>query len=267
MSLSLALVLALSSPAHALDCLAHGVGQMLPVDGAVAVPTNAMPVVELYGGGALEAEELVLELADADGGAVPVSVEVVAEGDPMVVRLVPEAPLAAGAGYVLSAGFVWEWDDEGVVNQHHFVVGDGPDTTPPAPVAVVAVDEHHASGDWGPEHDLFFETGELPEPEASVLLLGLSTPDASWDRARIGADPVISHAYCTFDDAAEARASELTVELVVVDLAGNRSDASVTPPAAEEGRCGTGCAVLPASTVGWLGGLVGLVGLARRRRR
>lgn len=270
MMLGLALMFVTS--AHALDCLPFAAGATLPADGALDVPTNAKPVVEFFGEPSLDDGRMVFEIIDPEGVVVPASLEILADGDPSVWQLQPDALLAPGDGYQLRAGF--DWPDGGGFEGSltTFAVGTRVDeTAPEAPVLGAVLQWSNYGGDWGPEHELTVEIASTEDASGQFYMIELAdnaAMDRALLRARLGRPLTFHHGLCTFDDAAKRDPQSTWTRAVSVDGAGNISEVTMADPWAGFYECGNGggCSTTGSGTLGWFAALGGLLGLLRRRR-
>lgn len=271
------IALALSaSPAHALDCASVGMGASLPADGAVDVPVNARPMVELYGQG--ERVELTLE-----AGGEPVEDAVfalVADGDPQVYQLQSPAALAADADHVIRAveadsieggGEAW------TIGEVAFRTGSAEDLEAPADISGAALHFSETEDEWGGERLFSVNLRGGEDPSGTAWLLEFDTDPEVSDptvRMRLSAPAEVRSGLCTFDSVAEWDPAETFVRVTPVDAAGNLGEPVEVEPALgrQVDHCmdcdkSGSCSVLPAPVSGLGVLIVGLLGLARRRER
>lgn len=267
--MSTLVALLLSLPAHALDCAPVSLGNALPADGAVDVPLNAMPTIEVYGFDDFDDFELRLE--DGNGDAVAAEVVELSAGDPVVVQFQPEAELGEDSDYTVVMEHFYPDGSPGEQGAVTFHTGVEVDLEAPEAVQVLRVDrEVTLGGDWGNEYEVkvALEGGE--DPSGSMFRVELShSADFSEtvERTRLEAPVRIFHGLCTFDAAAKRDADEMWVRVTPVDAAGNEGPSAVFEPT-EDGQGKEGrCAYVSGAQLGWMGVVVGLIGALRRRDR
>lgn len=256
-------VLVAALPAHALDCMPWSLGDSLPADGAVDVPLNAMPAVALYGGADPD-NGLTVALLDAEGAAVDASLELLAEGDPAWYQVVPVETLQPSSAYTLEVAVAdHDWMEDARIT---FSTGEATDDAAPAPAGIDGVSQSSdPGGDWGPEHELVVQGYGGEDDHGPLFLVEFSDDEAFSDplvRMRGESPQRFFHGLCTFDDAATLYADTQWIRVTPIDIAGNRGEASVLAPGEGDGK---GCSVLGGLQLGWLGALVGLAAVARRR--
>lgn len=241
----LTMLLALSSPAHALSCL-WGVMDVNVQENDV-VPTDLQVLIRhTYDAGA----ELEVVLLDAAGDEVPSTVEVFDR----YATLVPDEPLTPGAAYSIV--------DRGVEGYADipFTAGEGPSTGTPAVPVILDVQRERDRSEWGTTEGLQVE---LQPPSAGVyteLQLSLDadftaplTSIAAYEHVHLG------HGLCGSSIPDYDHGERYHVRARSIDQAGNLSDWT-TFGSSPVGGCST-------TGSGALGGLFVLPLLAIFRRR
>ena len=257
--------LLLSLPAHALSCTSIQVGATLPADGAVSVPVNALPTVELY----LEQplEHVQLELMTDEGVRVEAEQVVLTGGDPLLVQLQPVETLEEDREYAIVVNEVYGSGELFRVSEVGFRTGVDVDLEPPEDADIARVRHDVAlDGEWGDVYDLRVHIDGGQDPSGAMFRIELSD-DSDFsnpiERIRLASPALISHGLCTGDEAARLEVDDMWMRVTPIDVAGNTGTAAVREPVEDSDKEG-GCNHISASQLGWLGVLMGLIGALRR---
>jgi|GEM_PF-3394419 len=258
---------ALAMPAHALDCAGVAVGDILPADGAVDVALNARPHLEVFG----QSDRMVLVLLEDGVEREDAAWEQVAEGDPEVWQLSPSTELLADTTYTLIATEDSGVDEPWTMAEQSFTTGNSTDTTAPDSLDKVYTDHEHDTSEWGPSSSLWMNMQGGDDASGTTWVLELSERGDFSDtitRVRLTAPAEVAHGWCTFDSAGELDPDTTRVRVTPVDLAGNVGNTVEQGFAESDDKAGreSRCSVVPASTFSMAGVLLGMLGLARRRR-
>jgi hypothetical protein len=263
------LTVALSAPAHALDCLAVSVGSMLPTDGAIHVPVNAHPMVQIYGDSDRSRLVLLADGVEVEGATWTR----LTPGDPEVWQLSDDFELAANTAYMVQAFDESVTDERWMMGEFTFTTGEATDEEAPEAIRSVVPSYTYDSDDWGPSSrfELAIEGGEDSSGVAWLLEFDDST-DFSEPEFRIRMDnpAAVAHGLCTFDDVGEWDPDRTVVRITPVDAAGNLGEPVVAAFSSEDsdelGKCGTRCSAMPVGTFGVFSMWVGLMAVGRRTR-
>lgn len=269
-------ILSFALPAHALDCASVGMGAGLPADGAVDVPVNARPMVEIYGDGS--GLEFSLE---SDGAAVEDAVfALVADGDPQVYQLQAPALLAADADHIVRVVDPQSVEGGGepwTVGELGFQTGSAEDLVAPEDIRGASVHFTETRDEWGGERLFSVSLRGGEDPSGTAWLLEFDTdPDFSDPtvRMRLTTPAEVRSGWCTFDSVAEWDPAETFVRVTPVDAAGNLGRPVERGPVQEPefdhcldcDKSGS-CSVVAAPIWGFGGLIFGLLGVVRRRER
>jgi hypothetical protein len=251
-------------------------GAGLPADGAVDVPVNARPMVEIYGDGS--GLEFSLE---SDGVMVEDAVfALVADGDPQVYQLQSPALLAAGADHIVrvvdpdsveGGGEAW------TVGELGFQTGSAEDVDAPEAITGAALLYSELEDEWGGERLYTVNLRGGEDPSGTAWILEFDTDPTFGDptvRMRLTTPAEVRSGWCTFDSVAEWDPVETMVRATPVDAAGNLGRPVELAPAHEDqgticldcDKSGS-CSVVSAPVLGFGGLILGLLGVVRRRER
>jgi hypothetical protein len=252
--------LALSAPAAALDCIDRDITGALPADESVDQPINALVTVRVYG--SAQFSELILR--DEDDRKIAGTSQVFPAGSDAVVVFTPDGLLAPGVTYAAEV----EWDDGQVDAAQTFTTVDEEDTEVPTEPEVVSVTQSHEEDEWGNWDSLLVDVQPATDANGLRYEVKISTDEAftsPFVRFQFARGEQFTNDPCSIDEVALLDPAGLFVEVTAIDVAGNRSDGTLSEPREEGGVTtgGSGC-----STSGVLGGLwLALPVLAIRRRR
>jgi hypothetical protein len=249
-----------STEAFACSC-ALGLDEALPGDGATGVALDAHPFL------LFSAQPGVVSLRDAEtGDEVPSALERLTQGDQVVVRLVPEAPLEPLHAYVLDGDAGYGLAGFPIT----FTTGEAADLDGPEAIAVRDLDPAGIRGDEGKCGDTLYLIAKLGGAPADAFYETQVawTEDFSEPATVSGerATQILGRGGC-WDSVPELeRGDEVWVRARAADLSGHAGpwSAAVHVPAVRvEGACG--CASGPGGSA--FAVCAALVGLARRRAR
>lgn len=266
----LAAALLASTPAHALSCAWMDLRDALPQDGAVDVPTNAQPVLRLMGvspPGSGEAGEATVTLTVVETGEeLPVQVQVLEADDPTTTTWVvqPDTPLPADTTLALDVVSAEDWELDRTIS---FTTEAGEDDEAPAQATADALLYSRDKDEWGTWRALTVGlAGGEDEPGSWWRIELADNPDFTGARVRASLQqPARFHDDpCAEDALAASKPGETWVRVTTIDAAGNEATPAIERfdgPTNPFGCSSTGAAP------GLLGALVGLLGVVGVRRR
>lgn len=241
--------------ALALDCDDFNLTDSLPVSGAHEQPQNTQIVLAAYASYVDDAPRLI----NAETGAsISTTVTHFAHGTQHRWVLEPRSLLAPGTAYraeLLRGGEV--------ADSISFITGSGTDVVAPDAPSVLGTDSAFASDTWGDWASFSVEIDPVAD-DAHVYYELTLTPlgGEALVRYSMTADARFFDDPCNSDEAGLLEADSAAVEVVAIDVAGNRSDGGgYTPPSGG----GPGCSVA-AAPAGLLAALLALAGARRRER-
>lgn len=258
------LVLSMVLPALALDCAE--VDHPVPAAGSLDIATSAA-VTHIT-----QHPDATYIITDSLGAQVAHSVTKATQGSATVARLQPDAPLAPGESYTVTAMIFGE--DREITS---FTTGTQADIDPPTGGGIDQIDvTWQNDSDWGPSRYLLVRLIDAEDANPLYYEVETASNEAFTDAHLIvSADPnvLVGKGLCDFTWPDIPERTDLFVRARAVDVSGNATDwwvfddtVELSKSAAKQSQGETGCNTAPASG-GWGLGALALLGLFGRRRR